>query len=144
MAPFIPSVNLENTQSTNNGWSVVTPSAIAHHDNDVEATELRNNKISTSLSIQNDGSGSGSASASASASGSDSGSDASETSSETTNVTDAPTVESTTRKFDISNFQPELQGGFRPIYKTAATPTEKPERSDSSIDALVYDDEEIE
>lgn len=137
MAPFIPSVNLENTQSTNNGWSVVTPSAIAHHDNDVEATELRNNQISTSLSIQNDGS----ASASASASGSDSGSDYSATSSETTNVTDAPTVESTTRKFDISNFQPELQGGFRPIFKTAATPTEKPERSDSSIDALVYDDE---
>lgn len=131
MAPFFPSVNLENTQSTHNGWSVVTPSAspmLESRNDNVDAagenTEAKSssNKISTSLTIQ--------------------GSE--ETGSETTaaDATNAP-VESTTRKFDISNFQPELQGGFRPIYKTIEMPTVKPEKSDSSIEALVYDDEEI-
>lgn len=124
MAPFFPSVNLENTQSTHNGWSVVTPSTPvleSRNDNVAEQSESKSNKISTSLTIQA----------------------ANETSSETASAINAATVESTTHKFDISNFQPELQGGFRPIYKTIEMPTVKPEKSDSSIEALVYDDEEI-
>lgn len=123
MAPFFPSVNLENTQSTHNGWSVVTatsPTLESRHDNLAEQSESKSNKISTSLTIQG----------------------TNETSSETAAATNVP-AESTTRTFDISNFQPELQGGFRPIYKTIEMPTVKPEKSDSSIEALVYDDEEI-
>lgn len=123
MAPFFPSVNLENTQSTHNGWSVITPSTPvleSRNDNLAEPIDAKSNKISTSLTIH----------------------DADESSSETTAATNA-VAESTTRKFDISNFQPELQGGFRPIYKTIEMPTVKPEKSDSSIEALVYDDEEI-
>lgn len=124
MAPFFPSINLENTQSTHNGWSVVTPSSPvleSRNDNVAEQSDAKSNKISTSLTIQ--------------------GSD--EISAETSAATTTTAVESTTRKFDISNFQPELQGGFRPIYKTIGMPTVKPEKSDSSIEALVYDDEEI-
>lgn len=123
MAPFFPSVNLENTQSTHDGWSVVTPSTPvlkSRNDNVAEQSESKSNKISTSLTIQ----------------------DSDETSSEMI-VASSAAIESTTRKFDISNFQPELQGGFRPIYKTIEMPTVKPENSDTSIEALVYDDEEI-
>lgn len=117
MAPFFPSVNLENTQSTHNGWSVVTPSSAvleSRHDSLAAGSEAKSNKISTSLTVQ---------------------SSDEVVSSETT--TNSP-VETTTRKFDINNFQPELQGGFRPIYKTSEMPTLKPDKSDS-----VYDEEEI-
>lgn len=117
-APFFPSINLENTQSTNNGWAVVTPAAALpiHPDSIESQNESKNSKISTSLINQS----------------------ANETSKETS---ESETVaETVTNKFNVENFQPELQGGFKPIYKNIETPAIKQDRSDN-IDALIYDDD---
>lgn len=97
-APFIPSINLENTQSTHNGWSIVTPPSILHGPKN----EAKVNRISASLANSN-------ATSSLSISRSDSGETAEEVAS----------VESTTRKFDFDHFKPEFQSGFMPIYKSA-------------------------
>lgn len=114
MAPFFPSVNLENTKSTRNGWSIVTPPTIQSR-NDVE----NNDKISALLLNKN----------------------LNETKSE--NRTDESTethIETTTRKFDINNFQPELQGGFRPIFTSPeASVVPVAEKKSDNIDALVYE-----
>lgn len=138
-APFIPSINLENTQSTHNGWLIVTPPSVPSSN-----VELKNNRISASLVNSNTNA----------TSISRSDSDESEAS-----------VEGTTRKFDFDNFNPQLQGGFLPIYKSRITSppppssdqslqpensdTNKPKgeeksaRSDISLESLIYDDDEI-
>lgn len=97
-APFIPSINLENTQSTHNGWSIVTPPSVLHSPKN----EAKTNRISSSLANSN-------ATSLLSISRSDSGETAEEVAS----------VESTTRKFDFEHFKPEFQSGFMPIYKSA-------------------------
>lgn len=130
-APFIPSINLENTQSTHNGWLIVTPPTVLSGSN----TDSKSNRISASLANTNV----------TSISRSDSGeiveSDAS--------------VEKTTKKFDIDSFMPDFQGGFVPIYKNAPITSESKEsdkskaadkmdeisdRSDISLESLIYDD----
>lgn len=101
-APFIPSINLENTQSTHNGWSIVTPPSVLHSSK----TEAKANRISASLANSN-------ATSLLSISRSDSGETAEEIAS----------VESTTRKFDFEHFKPEFQSGFMPIYKSGSSPS---------------------
>lgn len=115
MAPFFPSVNLENTQSTRNGWSIVTPPTIQSR-NDVE----NNDKISALLVNQKTN---------------DTNSD---------NRGDGSTeisIETTTKRFDINSFQPELQGGFRPIFKSPEVIAAK--KKSDSIEALVQESENI-
>lgn len=99
-APFIPSINLENTQSTHNGWSIVTPPSVLQS----VKNEAKVNRISASLANSN-------ATSLLSISRSDSGETAEEIAS----------VESTTRKFDFEHFKPEFQSGFMPIYKSASS-----------------------
>lgn len=117
-APFFPSVNLENTQSTHNGWAVVTPSATttnsARSDSQNESINI---KISSSLVNQR--------------------SDKVDIS-----ASNVEAIDSSTRKFDLENFQPELQGGFKPIYKTADSTAMSPEKEDSG-ESLIYEDDEI-
>lgn len=98
-APFIPSINLENTQSTHNGWSIVTPPTMLHS----AKNEAKVNRISASLANTN-------ATSLLSISRSDSGEAAEEV---------QASAEGTTRKFDFDNFKPEFQSGFMPIYKSA-------------------------
>lgn len=100
-APFIPSINLENTQSTHNGWSIVTPPSASIG----AKPEPKINRISASL-----------ANANATSLGSISRSDSGETGEQ------VASIESTTRKFDFYNFRPEFQSGFLPIYKSSIAP----------------------
>lgn len=135
-APFIPSINLENTQSTHNGWAIVTPPSVFG----ISKTESKNHRISASLVNSNSDTISISRSDSVEIAESDA------------------SVEKTTKKFDFDSFKPDLQGGFMPIYKTALTPIassqeknepsrtksdEKSDRSDISLESLIYDDDEI-
>lgn len=151
-APFIPSINLENIQSTHNGWLIVTPPSVPSGSH----TESKSNRISASLVNSNSNSNSSVTSISRS--------DSNEA------VESETSVEGTTKKFDFDSFKPELQGGFMPIYKSGiaqpavtAAPavqsresenneTEKPkseekseksDRSDVSLESLIYDDDEI-
>lgn len=98
-APFIPSVNLENTQSTHNGWSIVTPPTVVSGGSKIES---KGNRISASLANANVTSISRSDSA------------------ETVDV--ETRVESETGKFDFEHFKPDFQGGFLPIYKNSGGP----------------------
>lgn len=100
-APFIPSINLENTQSTHNGWSIVTPPSVSFGANN----EPKINRISASLANTN---------ATSPVVGSISRSDSGEIGEEFESTT--------TRKFDFYNFRPEFQSGFMPIYKSAIAP----------------------
>lgn len=110
-APFIPSINLENTQSTHNGWSIVTPPSLLVGSKN----EAKVNRISASLANSN-------ATSIVSISRSDSGETAEHVAS----------VESTTRKFNFDNFKPEFQSGFMPIYKTGIAPSSLSALSSSS------------
>lgn len=96
-APFIPSINLENTQSTHNGWLIVTPPSNVVSGSHSEPKG--NNRISASLVNANVTS--------------ISRSDSVETAEK-----DA-SVESTTRKFDFEHFKPDFQSGFVPVYKNS-------------------------
>lgn len=111
-APFIPSINLENTQSTHNGWSIVTPPSVLTGSKN----EPKVNRISASLANTN-------ATSALSISRSDSGETAEE----------VATVESTTKKFDFDSFKPEFQSGFMPIYKSADATSLLSSSSSSSI-----------
>lgn len=113
-APFIPSINLENTQSTHNGWSIVTPPSVLHSSKN----EAKVNRISASLANSN-------ASSLLSISRSDSGEVAEEMAS----------AESTTKKFDFDHFKPEFQSGFMPIYKSASSSSLSASSSSSSASA---------
>lgn len=136
-APFIPSINLENTQSTHNGWAIVTPPTYGG----ASRTESKNNRISASLVNSHSNTNATSISRS----------DSDET------FESEASVESTTKKFDFDSFKPDLQGGFMPIYKSTLPSAssqeksesiktksdEKSDRSDISLESLIYDDEEI-
>lgn len=140
-APFIPSINLENTQSTHNGWLIVTPPTSVVGG--PSKTDAKSNRISASLINLN-------------ATSSISRSDSEET------AESVVSVENTTRKFDFDSFKPDFQSGFVPIYKAStnappSTPSETPEnieptqprtdsdksdRSEFSLESLFYDDDE--
>lgn len=150
-APFIPSINLENTQSTHNGWSVVTPSTFFSNSNlnqpqqQALQSESKNNnnninRISASLSNVN----------------------GTVVQAETDNSSsESQSIEDSTKRFDIDSFKPDFQSGFKPIYKTSAeqrleqkssieskqpietkSSDEISDRSDISLESLIYDDEE--
>lgn len=114
MAPFFPSINLENTQKTHNGWSVVPPVAIQSRS-DVEKSD----KISALLVNKKPN----------------------ETNGETvskdssTESAEIEAIETVTKKFDINTFRPDLQGGFRPIYRT---PEAIAEQKNDAVQAYVY------
>lgn len=132
-APFYPSVNLDKTQnSIRNSWAIVTPppaeyesrdnhhSQIDRSDTDVDDSK-RTSQDEKPLTVTNQKSST------------------TEPSTDTTSVT-AP--------FDPDKFQPEFQGGFKPIYPTENslknTEAEKTVASKSStlkesIESLVYD-----
>lgn len=140
-APFIPSINLENTQSTHNGWLIVTPPSVVAGSSNVDS---KSNRISASL-------------VNANATSSISRSDSDET------AESVASVENTTRKFDFDNFRPDFQSGFVPIYKASTIPpaavtstterseptaqtradNDKSDHSEISLESLIYDDEEI-
>lgn len=149
-APFIPSINLENTQSTHNGWSIVTPPSVLTGPK----IEPKISRISASLANAN-------ATSVGSISRSDSG--------EVAHIGDETNIESTTRKFDFYNFRPEFQSGFLPIYKGSIAPqslappaapippqkgepvkvqsdeksTDRSENSDNfNLESLLFDDDE--
>lgn len=117
-APFIPSINLENTQSTHNGWSIVTPpSVVASAAPVVSASaqiESKGNRISASLINAN--ATAPAPAPNASAATSISRSDSAES------IESSSSVERTTKKFDFDNFKPEFQSGFMPIYKNSIAP----------------------
>lgn len=124
-APFIPSINLENTQSTHNGWSIVTPPTVPVGG---IKTESKSNRISASLINSNATSSSSSSSSSLSSSSSSiSRSDSDET------AESMASVESTTKRFNFESFKPDFQGGFIPIYKSTVAPSPS---ASSSIDAV--------
>lgn len=151
-APFIPSLNLENTQSTHNGWSIVTPPSVPSGPQ-TESKNNQNHRISSSLVNANanvnantNGNGNGNVNANST---SISRSDSEET------AESEQSGEITTKRFDFDNFKPDLQGGFMPIYKnnnaaSAERETEAPkiqsdeksDRSDFSLGSLFYDDDE--
>lgn len=112
-APFIPSINLENTQSTHNGWLIVTPpSNVVSGSSNSESKG--NNRISASLVNANITS-------------------ISRSDSDETAEKDA-SVESTTRKFDFDHFKPDFQSGFVPVYKNSgAVNTGNPSVSASAM-----------
>lgn len=124
-APFFPSINLENTQSTHNGWSVVTPSTffidnshlisnqpqqqqLQQHQQQTQLNEPKtsnnsNNLISASLLNVN---------------GTDNHSE-NENSSKIQS-----SIEESTKKFDIESFKPDFLDGFKPIIKSSAERSE--------------------
>lgn len=139
-APFIPSYNLENKQSTHNGWLVVTPPGPKASDaNAPKPAEAKANVISASLANAN--------SNGTSISRSD----------ETDLLESVSSAESTTKKFDINSFKPSFESGFLPIVRT--TPDEPSvktqpakvqqhdhhiDRSDVSFESLLFDDDDVE
>lgn len=130
-APFFPSVNLESTvQSIHKGWAVVAPAANTKNDSKLEK---RNDIISPSLM-----------NAAHISNHRESSNDR-----EPTQVEDGEQMAVAPPKFDLDNFQPELQSGFKPIYPSNAPQTldqshgvqqKSAPKNDDSIEALIYDD----
>lgn len=116
-APFIPSINLENTQSTHNGWSIVTPPSVPSGPK-TESKNNQNNRISSSLVNANVNANLTSISRS----------DSEET------AEAEQSGENTTKRFDFEHFRPELQGGFMPIYKNNNHNNASPEKSAEKIE----------
>lgn len=159
-APFFPSINLENTQSTHNGWSVVTPSTFIDNSHlisnrlqqqqqqrqqlsEPKTNSKSNNLISASLLNVN----------------------GTVNQSENENSSKIQSnIEESTKKFDIDSFKPDFLGGFKPISKSIEERSETKsvelnpipssisiennssdeisDRSDISLESLGYDDEE--
>lgn len=157
-APFFPSINLENTQSTHNSWSVVTPSTFINNLNLISTQPQQQQLQQHQLSEPNSNNNLISASLL------------------NVNGTVYPnensskiqsSIEESTKKFDIESFKPDFLGGFKPIIKSSAERSEAKsvelspmpsstrvenessdeisDRSDiwnSSLESLGYDDEE--
>lgn len=153
-APFFPSINLENTQSTHNGWSVVTPSTFIDNlhlnSNQPQQQQLQqqqlsepktnsnsNNLISASLLNIN----------------------GTVNQSENESSSKIPSsIEESTKKFDIESFKPDFLGGFKPIIKSSAersesksvelnpipssVSVENKSSDEISLESIGYDDEE--
>lgn len=115
-APFYPSVNLDKAPDSKNSWAVVTP-----------ANKLDTNKIdrSDSHNIMEPN-------------------DKAAKAEQSTSSSDENVDEMITEKFSMDKFQPEFQGGFKPIYPSVQLKSNvniqgKHANKDESIEALVYE-----
>ena len=131
-APFYPSIKLGGGKmptDLKNSWAIVNPSKKSGSNN--------GNKIDRSDTMMRNGAG-------GSGDNGDEENDDETTEAEEHNNNQAETA---TEKFNLDQFQPELQGGFLPIHppigilpKSASSGI----HADDSIEALVYNDEEFE
>lgn len=128
-APFYPSVNLGNSiPDKRNGWAVVTPtssSAVAAPL--LSSKEMINRSDKHMVDMRNQSHGT---------------------------ITNSSEIsnEENTEHFNMNSFQPDFQGGFKPIYPAAgkmktnrpvndiAPKSAKLPKDDDSLDALVYED----
>lgn len=133
-APFYPSVNLGNSipDKQRNGWAVVTPSAGGTSSPLSLAAALTSSKNMINRSDMH-----------MSDTKNQSHSGAITNSSDISN-------EDHTENFNMNSFQPDFQGGFKPIYPPGSMKTNRPidiapksaklPHEDDSIEALVYED----
>lgn len=106
-APFYPSVNIDRPQNpARNSWAIVTPpSAVYSNGNRLNAIDRSDNNVSDepSTSVEQNRP------------------ETNQMSNSTPSTVVVHSVE-TTQSFDPDKFQPDFQGGFKPIYPPSTTP----------------------